>query len=119
MIKRLELKAVHATVDDNLRTYVLKKIGRLDKYLSRRSSESAHAEIQLKETNSKGNNYACEVTLHLPHDTINVHENMSNMYAAVDLVETKLKQKIKQYKESRTDGKAHRHMWARFKRNAA
>ncbi|HVS59024.1 MAG TPA: ribosome-associated translation inhibitor RaiA [Candidatus Saccharimonadales bacterium] len=118
MIKRLELKAVHTTVDDNLRTYVLKKIGQLDKYISRHNRESAHAEIQLKETNSKSNNYACDVTLHLPHETITVHENKSNMYAAIDVVETKLKQKIKQYKESRNDGKARRHMWARFNRHA-
>lgn len=119
MFKRLELRGIHTTVDDNLRKYVTKKIGRLDKYLSSKGRESAHVEVRLKETNDKGKNCTCDVTLHLPHETINVQESTLNMYAAIDIVETKLKQKIRQYKDSHGGGKLRRHLWARFNRRTA
>jgi ribosome-associated translation inhibitor RaiA len=39
-----------------------------------------------------------------------------NMFAAVDIVETKLKLQIKKYKESHGSGKLSRHLTARFRR---
>jgi len=38
MLKKFEIRGVHAVIDDNLRKYVTKKIGRLDKYMSRGQS---------------------------------------------------------------------------------
>jgi ribosome-associated translation inhibitor RaiA len=40
----------------------------------------------------------------LPNENIAIHESTVNMFAAVDIVETKLKNQLKKYKEKRTPG---------------
>jgi len=119
MLQKFEIQAVHTKVDIALKKYVTRKIGGIDKYLSRHDRDSAHGEVILKEVKSKdNNNFVCEVTLHLPHGTINVREAALNMYASVDIVETKLKQQIKKHKEQHENGKLHRRLRARFTRNS-
>jgi ribosomal subunit interface protein len=117
MLQKFEIRGVHMSLDENLSKYVTRKIGRLDKYLSRSSRASAHAEVQLKEGRSSDKNHCtCEVTLHLPHETINVKESTLNMYAAIDIVETKLKQQLRKYKDMRESGKMHRRLFAKLHR---
>jgi ribosomal subunit interface protein len=116
MIKKFEIQGVHTGVDDKLRVYVNKKIGGLDRYISRHSRASAHAEVLLKEAKAKQNDRCtCEVVLRLPHQTIIVKESALNMYAAVDIVEAKLKQQIQKYKDLHGSGKTQRHLFARFR----
>ncbi len=104
MLKRLEVSFIHSQVDENVRKYVDKKIGRLDRFVPRDALTSAHAEVLLKEGKSgremNGRDCTCEVTLHLPHDAINVSETSLNMYTAIDIVELKLKQQIRKYKDT-------------------
>jgi putative sigma-54 modulation protein len=120
MLQKFEIQGVHATVDEPLRKYVTKKIGGLDKYLSRHNRTSAHAEVSLKEGKAKDKKQCtCEVTLYLPHETINIQESTLNMYAAIDIVETKLKQKIRKYKDIHASGKLHRRLMARLRRREA
>lgn len=117
MLQKFELKGVHTNIDENLRKYVTKKIGRLDRYLPRHHRDSAHAVVELKENKARDKNkYTCEVSMHLPHESIVVSEKTMNMYAAVDIVETKLKQRIKKYKESQPNGKFYRHLSGRLRR---
>ncbi len=118
MIQKFEIQATHADVDDELRKYIRTKIGGLDRYISRHSRASAHAEVHLKENkHTKGTDRSrCTVTLHLPHETIIVKEKAPNLYAAVDIVETKLKIQLKKYKDMHENGKMHRHLFARFRR---
>lgn len=117
MLQKLEIQGVHAVVDDKLRAYVTRKIGGLDRYISRHSRESAHAEVHLKETKTKNNDHCrCEITLYLPQQTIIIKENALNMYAAVDIVEAKLKQQLQKYKDLHGNGKTHRHLFARLRR---
>lgn len=119
MLQKFEIQGVHTTVDESLRKYVTKKIGKLDKYLSTHSKQSAHAVVQLKENKAKDKNHCtCEVTLHLPHGTIVVTESTLNMYAAIDIVETKLKQQLKRYKDKHDSGKLRRHLLARVRRQS-
>ena len=100
MVQRLDIQFIHAKADENIQKYVQKKIGRLDRYLPRHARENAHAEVLLKENHAKGGRNCCvEVTLHVPLDLINVSETSLNMYTAVDIVELKLKQQIRKYKE--------------------
>lgn len=116
MLQKFEIRGVHRTVDDNLRKYVTKKIGGLDKYISRHSRASAHAEVHLKEGKTKNNNHClCEVTMYLPKQTIVIKENALNIYAAVDIVEAKLKQQLQKYKDLHGSGKLHRHLSGRWK----
>ena len=59
------------------------------------------------------------MTMHLPHETISVHETTINLYAAIDIVEAKLKHQLQKYKEQHQAGKRHRQLFARFRRREA
>src|SRR4051794_5442522 len=100
MIQKLEISGIHINVEDDLHKYITKKIGRLDQYMSWHVRKSAHAEVKLKAVKIKERKQAtCEVILYLPHDTITTKETTMNMFAAVDIVEAKLKNQLKKYKE--------------------
>lgn len=117
MLQKFEVQGVHYTVDESLRKYVNKKIGNLDKYLSKHNRMSAHGEVFLRETQAKNKiNSQCEVVLKLTNQDIIVKESALNMYAAVDIVEAKLKVQLKKYKELHETGKTQRRLFARLRR---
>jgi putative sigma-54 modulation protein len=114
MVQKLEIAGERYTVDENLRKYITKKLGRLDRYLSKHARESAHLEVRLKEHRADGKKQCiASITLYLPHDTINIKESTLNMYAAIDIIQAKLKQQIQRYKERHTTGKLHRRLFSR------
>ncbi len=120
MLQKFEVQGVHTTLDDALRKYVNRKIGGLDKYLSKHDRQSAHGEVILRESKSKKTDHcSCEAILYLPHQTLVAKERAMNMYAAVDIVEAKLKLQIKKYKDKHENGKMHRHLIGRFRRRTA
>jgi ribosome hibernation promoting factor len=117
MIKRLEISGVHMEVGDDLRKYVIKKIGRLDRYVPKHSRESVHVEIKLKESKAKDKNErTCEVLLYLPQETITLKETTINIYAAVDIVEAKLRNQLKRYKDMHVSPRFRQRLLTRLKR---
>lgn len=115
MINKLEIVSVHSDLNKNIEKYVNKKIGQLDRFIPRKSRESVHVTVRLKEGKSKNkNNCTCEIIMRLPHDNIEVHESTINMYAAVDIVEAKLKQQLIKYKELHNDPKFYRRVISRL-----
>lgn len=116
MIAKLEITGVHMPLDSDIKKYINKKIGKLDKYMPRHARPSAHADIKMKKDKIKTKNeYTCEVILHMPHDTLMVKEATMNMFAAVDIVEAKLKNQLKKYKDTHST-KIHRKIIARIRR---
>lgn len=119
MLERFEVQGVHTSVDDDIRKYVTKKIGQLDRYLSKHNQASARCEVILKESKAKDKKQCtCEVNLHLPKETINIKESTINMYASIDIVETKLKLLLKKYKDTHASGKLHRRLMGRLSRQS-
>lgn len=119
MIKRLEISGVHMEVGEDLRKYVTKKVGRLDRYIPKASRESVHADIKLKEGKAKDKNErTCEVLLHLPQETITLKETTINIYAAVDIVEAKLRNQLKRYKDTHSNPRFHQRLLSRLKHQA-
>jgi ribosomal subunit interface protein len=119
MIERMELKGVHLTIDENLRKYVQRKLGRLDRFMSKHSQQSARIEVALKESKVKGGKQChCDVSLHLPNETIVVKESTVNMFAAVDIAEAKLKMQLKKYKDLHGRHKLQRRFFARRRSQA-
>jgi ribosomal subunit interface protein len=117
VIQKLEITGVHMNVDKKLHDYVTKKIGKLDHYMSRHVRQSAHAEVFLKEAKVKAKKECtCEVVLHLPKDTLTTKETTINTFAAVDIVEAKLKNQLKKYKETHSTMRIHRRMLAKLRR---
>lgn len=109
MIQKLEINGVHFKLDSDLKKYVTNKIGKLDRYMSRYVRESAHAEVKLIESKQKARKQAtCEVVLYLPKSNITTKETTVNMYAAIDIVEQKLKNRLKKYKETHGKQRIHK-----------
>jgi putative sigma-54 modulation protein len=120
MISKLEINGVHTVVTPELKKYIAKKIGKLDRYVPRDIREAIHVDVFLKEGKTKDKNKCtCEVVLNVPQEEIMVKESTINMFAAVDIVEAKLRNRLKKYKERRLLGRLQRHLLARFKRHAA
>jgi len=118
MIKKLEITGVHMEVGEDLKKYVTRKIGGLDRYVPRGSRESLHAEVKLKESNARGKNErTCEVVLHVPHEVLTVKESTINMFAAVDIAEEKVKSQLKKYKDKNGPRGFRRRVLTRLKRN--
>ena len=100
MISNIGTAGINLELGNDIKKYITKKIGRLDKYIPRHVRKSARADVKLRETNNKlGNKYECEVVVHLPGGTLQASEATLNMFAAVDIVETKVKNQLIKYKE--------------------
>src|SRR5690348_13663745 len=120
MIEKLEISGVHTDVDKKLRDYVTRKIGKLDRFTPRKTRAALHAEVILKDTKAKDKKHCvCEVVMFLPHDKLMVSEATMNMYAAVDIVEAKLKNLLKKYKDTHSSRGLHRRVLARIRRQAS
>ncbi len=118
MISKIEINGVHFDVEPKLKTYVLKKLGKLDKYIPKHARESAHLEVFLKEMKIKTKREKiCEVVLHLPKEKLTVEESTVNMYAAVDIVEAKLKNQIKKYKNKHGAPQLRHRLIGKLRRN--
>ena len=103
---KIEISGVHYQVTDDIKKYIYKKIGKIDRLLPRAARPSAHAEVKLRQSKSKDKKqFTCEVVLYLPSDKITIHESTVNMFAAVDIVEAKLKNQLKKYKDKHTFGR--------------
>lgn len=120
MIKKIEISGIHTEVTDDLHKYITKKISRLDQYMPVHARKTAHASVKIKEYKLK-NKIECyvEVIMHLPHDILTTKETTMNMFAAVDVVEEKLKNQIKKYKVKHGSGRLHQRVLARIKRTVA
>ena len=120
MIERMELKGVHFAIDDNLRKYVTKKLGRMERYMTEHTGDSAHMEVTFKETKTKAGKLChCDITLYLPHETIVIKESTINMYAAIDIVEAKLKMQLKKYKDLHDRSRLQRKLMSRLRSQEA
>ncbi len=104
MIERIEISSQHYTATDDVRKYVHKKIGRLDRFMASHAKKSAHAQVKLKQEKAKDKNrYTAEVILFVPHGKITAKESTMNIYAAIDIVEAKLKTQLKRAKDKVTE----------------
>jgi putative sigma-54 modulation protein len=120
MIKRIDINGVHMTVGDDLKKYVNRKIGGLEKYIPKHARQSVYVDVKLKEGKIKTREErTCEVVMTLPHDVLAVSETTVNMFAAVDIVEEKLKNLLHKYKETHANPRLHQRIIARFKRQSA
>lgn len=121
MIQQINITGVKYDLDANTKKYVLKKIGRLDRYLPKHARKSAHADVKLREVNrDHGNKYEAEVILYVPDKRLTAKDTTLNVLAAVDIVEAKLTNQLRKYKELHVGhiGKT-RAALSRFKRSYA
>ena len=116
MIHKTEISGVHLDVNDDLRKYVSKKLGRLDRFMAREGRQSMHLEVKLKEVKARNKDErTCEAILHVPGEVITVKESTINIYAAIDIVEAKLRHALKKYKDLRTSPRLRQRLLTRLK----
>jgi len=99
MIK-LQLTGRKYEIDDNLRKYVFRKLGRLDKYMPRQNkAKGMSVEIFRDPSGKEDNRYKVTAVLEVPGPDIVAETATINPHSAVDIVEQKLKLQIRKYKD--------------------
>jgi putative sigma-54 modulation protein len=100
MIASIDITGIKYDVNDRTKKYVMRKVGKLDKYAPLHARKSMTADVKLREVNrAHGNKYEAEVILHVPDKVITAKDSTLNMMAAVDIVEAKLIAQLRKYKD--------------------
>ncbi len=110
MIARIDKSGINLELDDDVVKYIDRKIGRLDRYMPRAARSSARATVTIRDTgNQAGSKYECEAILHVPGGNVTAKDSTMNKFAAVDIVEAKLRNQLHKYKTTHVEsGKARR-----------
>jgi putative sigma-54 modulation protein len=120
MIATIDITGVKYELDDVTKKYVMKKIGRLDRYLPKHARKSATASVKIKQVNRDfGNKYEAEVILSVPDKVLTAKDSTVNALAALDIVEAKLVNQLRKYKQTTMPHVGRRGVLARFKRSYA
>ncbi|HEU4716040.1 MAG TPA: ribosome-associated translation inhibitor RaiA [Candidatus Saccharimonadales bacterium] len=120
MIEAIDITGVKYELDDATKKYVTKKIGRLDRYLPKHARKSVAASVKIKQVNrDNGNKYEAEVILTVPDKVLTAKDSTVNALAALDIVEAKLINQLRKYKQTTIPHVGRRGVLARFKRSYA
>lgn len=121
MIANVEITGVGAYApDDSTKKYIRKKIGSLDRLAPRHARKSMRAEVKVAEINqSHGNKYEVEVVMHVPDKTVTAKDTTLNVLAATDIVEVKIANQLRKYKQETLPHVGRRKLLDRFKRSYA
>lgn len=116
MLQHIDITGVRYDVDEVTKKYIQKKIGRLDRFVSRHGRKTVKADVVIKQVNRPdGNKYECEVNFTVPGKVINAKDSTMNVLAAVDIVEAKLSEQLRKYKDANAPQKGWRARLARRK----
>jgi putative sigma-54 modulation protein len=121
MIQSITINGIKYDVDETTQKYIVKKIGRLDRFLPRHARKSVSVEVKLREVNrSNGNKYEAEVIMNVPDKTLTAKDSTMNILAAIDIVEAKLANQLRKYKQTHVGHMGRtRLILSRFKRSYA
>ena len=118
MISQIDISGIHYEVSEDLKKYINKKVSKLDRFVPRHARKTMHAEVKLSELKTKSDRNHCEIIIHLPEQIITAKESTINMFAAIDIVETKVKNQLQKYKANHGgDSKDHHNRLRRFFRS--
>lgn len=100
MIEKIEITGNGFKVEDGFKKYVNKRIGKLDRYLPRGSKKDVVAKVIVSEIGKgKTEKYEISVAMDIPGGkVIAAHDECSNVFAGIDLVEAKITGQIRRYK---------------------
>lgn len=100
MIDHIDIASSNYQPTDKLKKYINKKVGRLDRVVPRSRRQGIYADVILTELKTKNNRNKCEIILHLPDQKLIASESTVNMFAAVDVAETKIRSQLRKYKDT-------------------
>ena len=121
MITNVEITGVgNYKADESTKKYITKKIGALDRLAPRHARKSIRADVKVAEINqSNGNKYEVEVVMHVPDKTIAAKDTALNVLAASDIVEVKIANQLRKYKQENIPHVGKRKLLDKFKRSYA
>jgi len=96
---QVNIKGKNVEITDRLRTYVDKKIGKLDHYLP--GITEASVELRVEDTKAAQDRQVCQVTLRTDRTILRAEERSDDIFAAIDAVLTKIYRQIDRYKGKR------------------
>jgi len=118
MITSINVTGIAYEVDEATRKYLIKKVGRLSRYLPKHARKSVTADVKLTQIDhDRGNKYQAEIILNVPGRVITAKDSTSNVLAAVDIVEAKLQAQLRDYKDMSVAHIGNRGVMSRFKRS--
>ncbi len=119
MISHIDVSGIRYEPSEEIKKYIVKKIARLDRFVPRHARKTLKAEVRLTELKTKTDRNQCEITLHLPEQQLAAKESTISMFAAIDIVEMKLKNQLKKYKAAHGgDKQDHRGFLRRLRRSS-
>lgn len=100
MIEKIEVNGNNYKVEEPLRKYANKRLGKLDRYLPRGFKKNVMAKVVVSEIGkNKSEKYEISAALDIPGGkVIAARDECNNVFAGMDLVEAKLLGQIRRYK---------------------
>lgn len=100
MIEKIEVTGNGYKVEEALRKYIQKKVGKLDRYLPKGSKKDVVVNVIVSEIGkNKGEKYEVSAAMEITGGkVIAAKDECSNVFAGVDLVDAKLTGQIRRYK---------------------
>ena len=100
MIEKIEISGNGYKVEEPLRKYAEKRLGKLDRYLPKRAKKDVVCKVVITEA-GKGKNDKFEISVAMDvtgGKVLAARDQCSNVFAGVDLIEAKLTRQIRRYK---------------------
>lgn len=114
---RLHISSSHFDLSDKVVAYVEQKIGGLDRYLPKNAKNGEGSVLLAADPSGKeDNNFVCEANLKVAGPDLQAREATANIYAAIDIVEAKLKAQAVRYKEKHSPRSQGRRLMSRLLR---
>ncbi len=100
MIDKIEISGSGYKVEEPLRKYAKKRIGKLDRYLPRHAKKDVVCKVIVTGIGKgKSDKYEVSVAMEIPGGkVIAARDECSNEFAGIDLLEAKLMGQIRRYK---------------------
>jgi putative sigma-54 modulation protein len=102
---QLQVKGRNLEVTDSIRTYVERKLRKLDRRL--RPETRIEVELAVEKNPSIADSQVAEATVHLEGRTLRARESARDMKAAVDELSDKLVRQVKDIGDKRVRGRKH------------
>ena len=100
MIDKIDFSGNDYKIEDSLRKYASRRLGKLDRYLPRKAKDDVVMKVMVTEVGkNKTEKYEITATMELTGGkVITAKDECSNVFAGVDLIEAKLAGQIRRYK---------------------
>ncbi|MCE7786013.1 ribosome hibernation-promoting factor, HPF/YfiA family [Staphylococcus xylosus] len=91
---RFEIHGENLTITDAIRNYIEEKIGKLERYFNDVPNATAHVKVKTYHNSAA----KIEVTIPLKNVTLRAEERNDDLYAGIDLINSKLERQVRKYK---------------------